>query len=73
MPFEKVNGINIYYEIHGPEKADVIVLSNGIFMSSSSWGYQVADLKSTSGCWCTTAAGCGNPITLRDPTRWTSM
>lgn len=45
MPFEKVNGINIYYEIHGPEKADVIVLSNGIFMSSSSWGYQVADLK----------------------------
>lgn len=45
MPFEKVNGINIYYEIHGPEQADVIVLSNGIFMSSSSWGYQVADLK----------------------------
>ena len=45
MPFEKVNGINIYYELHGPEQADVIVLSNGIFMSSASWGYQVADLK----------------------------
>ena len=45
MPFQKVNGINLYYELHGPEKADVIVLSNGIFMSSASWGYQVADLK----------------------------
>lgn len=45
MPFQKVNGINLYYELHGPEQADVVVLSNGIFMSSSSWGYQVAEFK----------------------------
>lgn len=45
MPFQKVNGINLFYELHGPEQADVIVLSNGIFMSSGSWGYQVAELK----------------------------
>jgi len=45
MPFQRVNGINLYYELHGPEQADVIVLSNGIFMSSSNWGYQVAEFK----------------------------
>jgi 3-oxoadipate enol-lactonase len=45
MPFQKVNDIQIYYELHGPENADVIVLSNGIFMSTASWGYQVAEFK----------------------------
>jgi 3-oxoadipate enol-lactonase len=45
MPFEKVNDIQLYYEIHGPENADVIVLSNGIFMSTASWGLQLAELK----------------------------
>ncbi len=45
MPTVKVNNINLYYELHGPENADVIVLSNGIFMSTASWGYQVAELK----------------------------
>ena len=45
MPYEKVNDIQIYYELHGPENADVIVLSNGIFMSTASWGYQVAEFK----------------------------
>ncbi len=45
MPTQKVNDIQIYYELHGPEKADVIVLSNGIFMSTTSWGYQVAEFK----------------------------
>jgi len=45
MPFQKVNDIQIYYELHGPENADVIVLSNGIFMSTASWGYQVAAFK----------------------------
>jgi len=45
MPLQKVNGINLYYELHGPEQADVIVLSNGIFMSAGSWGYQVAEFK----------------------------
>ena len=45
MPFQKVNDIQIYYELHGPENADVIVLSNGIFMSTASWGFQVAAFK----------------------------
>jgi len=45
MPFEKVNDIQLYYELHGPENADVVVLSNGIFMSTASWGYQVAEFK----------------------------
>lgn len=42
MPFAKVNGVNLYYELHGPQGADVIVLSNGIFMATASWVYQVA-------------------------------
>lgn len=45
MPLQKVNDINLFYELDGPDGADVIVLSNGIFMSSGSWGYQVAELK----------------------------
>ena len=45
MPKVNVNGIHLYYELHGPEEADVIVLSNGIFMSTASWGYQVAAMK----------------------------
>ena len=45
MPLINVNDVNLYYELHGPEHADVIVLSNGIFMSTASWGYQVAALK----------------------------
>ncbi|HPS42426.1 MAG TPA: alpha/beta fold hydrolase [Anaerolineaceae bacterium] len=45
MPHQQVNGIDLYYELHGPETADVIVLSNGIFMSTASWGFQVAELK----------------------------
>jgi 3-oxoadipate enol-lactonase len=45
MPFVKVNDLQMYYELHGPENADVIVLSNGIFMSTASWGYQAAEFK----------------------------
>ena len=45
MPKVLVNNINLYYELHGPANADVIVLSNGIFMSTASWGFQVAELK----------------------------
>lgn len=45
MPLVQVNDVNLYYELHGPEDADVIVLSNGIFMSTASWAFQVAALK----------------------------
>jgi len=40
MPFAEVNEIRIYYEISGPEDAPVLVLSNGIMMSTASWAYQ---------------------------------
>ncbi|HWQ47029.1 MAG TPA: alpha/beta fold hydrolase [Longilinea sp.] len=40
MPTVKVNGVELYYELHGPEDGDVVVLSNGIFMSTASWGLQ---------------------------------
>jgi 3-oxoadipate enol-lactonase len=45
MPLIHVNNVDLYYELHGPENAEVIVLSNGIFMSTASWGFQIAALK----------------------------
>ena len=45
MPNASVNGINLYYEITGPEGAPVLVLSNGIMMSTASWAYQKAALE----------------------------
>lgn len=40
-----VNGVELYYELHGPEQADVLVLSNGILMSTASWAYQLPVLS----------------------------
>ena len=38
MPVINANGINLYYEWHGPESAPVLVLNNGILMNAaSSW------------------------------------
>ena len=45
MPYAKVNGIQIYYEITGPEDGPVLVLSNGIMMSTASWAFQKAELS----------------------------
>lgn len=45
MSLVSVNGTKLYYEFHGPEDAPVVVLSNGIFMSTSSWAYQAVELK----------------------------
>ena len=39
------NGIQMYYELHGPAEADVLVLSNGILMSTASWAYQTPVLS----------------------------
>jgi len=41
MPEIVANGCRFYYELDGPPDADVLVLSNGILMSTASWGYQV--------------------------------
>ena len=39
------NGVDLYYELHGKEGADVLVLSNGILMSTGSWAYQLPTFK----------------------------
>jgi pimeloyl-ACP methyl ester carboxylesterase len=44
MPKAVVNGIQIYYELHGPQDAEVVVLSNGVLMSTASWAFQTAAL-----------------------------
>lgn len=45
MPLIRVNNVELFYQLAGPENADVIVFSNGIFMSSASWGYQAAEIS----------------------------
>ncbi len=43
MPFIACNGICLYYELHGPEGAPVLVLNNGILMNAAgSWALQTA-------------------------------
>ncbi len=39
MPVSKVNGINIYYEIHG--EGEPVIFGNGIFSNTMGWVYQV--------------------------------
>jgi len=45
MPKVEVNGVELYYELHGPEDAEVLVLSNGVLMSTASWAYQTPVLS----------------------------
>ena len=45
MPKIQVNGIELYYELHGPENAPVVVLSNGVVMSTASWAFQTPALS----------------------------
>lgn len=45
MPTIQVNGTELYYELHGSEDAEVLVLSNGVLMSTASWGLQTPILK----------------------------
>ncbi|MGD2176727.1 MAG: alpha/beta hydrolase [Anaerolineae bacterium] len=45
MPKITANGIELYYELHGPPDADVLVLSNGVLMSTASWAYQTPVLS----------------------------
>jgi 3-oxoadipate enol-lactonase len=42
----KVNNVNLYYELHGPERAPVLVLNNGIIMNAAtSWVFQTEMLS----------------------------
>jgi pimeloyl-ACP methyl ester carboxylesterase len=40
-----INGVNLYYEWHGAESAEPLVLLNGVLMSTASWAAQVPDLS----------------------------
>jgi len=45
MPTLTANGVKLYYELHGPEDAAVLVLNNGILMNAAaSWSFQTATL-----------------------------
>lgn len=46
MPCTTVNGIELYYELHGAESAPVLVLNNGIIMNAAaSWAFQTPALS----------------------------
>jgi len=45
MPTARVNDVELYYELHGPEDAEVLVLSNGVLMSTASWAAQLPALS----------------------------
>lgn len=46
MPTKIVNGIHIYYELHGEESKPVLVLNNGIIMNAAtSWIFQTEALS----------------------------
>jgi 3-oxoadipate enol-lactonase len=46
MPTIHANGIDIYYEQHGWDRpGDVLVLSNGVLMSTASWAFQTPVLS----------------------------
>ena len=48
MPKIKVNGIQFYYELHGSEDAEVLVLNNGIIMNAeTSWAFQTRILSAS--------------------------
>ena len=44
MPHITVNGVDLYWELHGPEDGEPLVLNNGVFMSTASWALQVPEL-----------------------------
>ncbi|MFX1559875.1 MAG: alpha/beta fold hydrolase [Promethearchaeota archaeon] len=39
MPFSEVNGINIYYELHG--EGEPVIFGNGVFSNTLGWVYQL--------------------------------
>jgi len=45
MPTIQVNGVNLYYEWHGPAGAPVVLLVNGVLMSTASWSFQTPVLS----------------------------
>lgn len=44
MPHLRVNDVDLYYEFHGPEDGELLILNNGVFMNTASWAFQLPDL-----------------------------
>jgi 3-oxoadipate enol-lactonase len=44
MPQLRVNQVNLYYEFHGPEDGELLILNNGVFMNTGSWAFQLPSL-----------------------------
>lgn len=44
MPLIHVNGVDLYYELHGAAEGDVVVLNNGIIANTNSWVNQLPAL-----------------------------
>jgi len=44
MPHLRANGVELHYEFHGPEAGELLILNNGIFMSTAAWGFQLPEL-----------------------------
>ncbi|HKZ44939.1 MAG TPA: alpha/beta hydrolase [Anaerolineales bacterium] len=46
MAYSKVNGVNLYYELHGSADKPLLVLNNGIIMNAAtSWAFQTKVLS----------------------------
>ena len=45
MPTIRVNNVDLYYEFHGPEDGEPLILNNGIFMNTTSWAFQMPALE----------------------------
>lgn len=46
MPKISVNNVNLYYELHGPKTAPLLVLNNGVLMNAAtSWAFQTRELS----------------------------
>lgn len=45
MTLARVNGVGLFYEFHGPEDGELLVLNNGVFMNTTSWAFQLPDLS----------------------------
>jgi 3-oxoadipate enol-lactonase len=41
----RVNNVDLYYEFHGPEDGELLILNNGVFMNTASWAFQLPELS----------------------------
>jgi 3-oxoadipate enol-lactonase len=41
MPKVRTNGVELYYELHGPVAGEPLIFNNGVFANTASWAYQL--------------------------------